>query len=137
MVYCQTKSSNTEVEACPGDFVPRDVSSAESAQTSDGADLRVPGVGEVLPAVGHTGAVVQQDGDVDAHDSNDAAAVKVHHEEVLEEERLNLVVHDFDKTEGEHEEDKNLAVHGGEADPELGEGLSPIPEYPRERVQVQ
>ena len=113
------------------------MSPPEGAQTSDGTHLRVTGVGEVLSAVGHTGAVVQQYGDVDAHDSDDAAAVEVHHEEVLEEERLDLVVHHLDQTEGEHEKDEDLAVHGREGDPELGEGLPPVPEDPGERVQIQ
>lgn len=81
------------------------MSPPEGSQTSDGSDLRVTGVGEVLSAVGHTWAVVQQHGDVDAHDSDDAAAVEVHHEEVLEEERLNLVIHDLDETESEHKKD--------------------------------
>ena len=81
------------------------MSTSEGAEASDGPDLRVSCVGEVLPAVGDAGAVVQQDGDVDAHDSDDAPAVEVHHEEVLEEERLYFVIHDLDQTEGEHEED--------------------------------
>ena len=113
------------------------MSSPESSQASNGSHLGVPGVGQVLPAVGHAGAVVEEDGDVDAHDSNDAAAVEIHHEEVLEEERLDLVVHHLNQTEGEHEEDKYLAVHGREGDPELGEGLPPVPEDPGERVQIQ
>ena len=113
------------------------MSSPESSQTSNGSHLGVPGVGQVLPAVGHAGAVVEEDGDVDAHDSNDAAAVEIHHEEVLEEERLDLVVHHLDQTEGEHEKDEDLAVHGREGDPELGEGLPPVPEDPGERVQIQ
>ena len=81
------------------------MSTTEGAEASDGPDLRVSGVGEVLPAVGDAGAVVQEDGDVDAHDRDDAPAVEVHHEEVLEEERLYFVIHDLDETEGEHEED--------------------------------
>ena len=76
---------------------------------------------EVLPAVSDTGAVIKQDSDVDAHDSNDAATVEVHHEEVLEIQRPDLVVHHLDQTEGQHQEDEELAVHGGQADPQLGE----------------
>ena len=113
------------------------MSSPESSQASNGAHLGVPGVGQVLPAVGDAGAVVEQDGDVDAHDSNDAAAVEIHHEEVLEEERLDLVVHHLNQTEGEHEKDEYLAVHGGERHPQLGEGLPPVPEDAGERVQIQ
>ena len=111
--------------------------SPESSQTSDGSDLGVPRVGQVLPAVGDAGAVVEEDGDVDTHDSNDAAAVEIHHEEVLEEEGLDLVVHHLDQTEGEHEQDENLAVHGRKRHPQLGEGLPPVPEDPGERVQIQ
>ena len=113
------------------------MSSPESSQASDGSDLGVPGVCQVLPAVGDAGAVVEEDGDVDAHDGNDAAAVEIHHEEVLEEERLDLVIHHLNQTEGEHEEDENLAVHGRERHPQLGEGLPPVPEDPGERVQIQ
>ena len=86
---------------------------AQGAQTADAAHLRVPGIvgGQGLAGVGHAGAVVQQHRDVDAHDGDDGAAVEVHHEEALEGERWNLVVHHFDQTEGKHEEDQELAVH--------------------------
>ena len=139
----QTKhqGSDTKVEAGPGDFVPGDVSSAECAETADAADLRVLTSimgGQLLPRVpGHPGAVVQQHGDVDAHDGDDAAAVEVHHEEVLEVERPDLVVHHLDQAEGEHEEDEDLAVHGAQCDPQLGEGLPPVPENAREGIEVQ
>ena len=73
--------------------------------------------GEVLPAVGDAGAVVEEDGDVDAHDGDDGAAVEVHHEEALEGEGRHLVVHHLYEAEGEHEEDEELAVHGAEGDP--------------------
>ena len=109
----------------------------QGSQASNGTDLRVPGVGQVLPAVGDAGAVVEEDGDVDAHDRDDAAAVEIHHEEVLEEEGLDLVIHHLNQTEGEHEKDENLAVHGRERHPELGEGLPPVPEDAGERVQIQ
>ena len=139
----QTKheSSDTKVEAGPGDFVPGDVSPAECAETADAADLWVLTpimCGQLLPGVpGHPGAVVQQHRDVDAHDGDDAAAVEVHHEEVLEVERPNLVVHHLDQAEGEHEEDEDLAVHGAQRDPQLGEGLPPVPENAREGIEVQ
>ena len=99
----------------------------ESAETANAADLRVPGRGEVLPAVGHARTVVQKDSDVDAHDGDDAAAVEIHHEESLEGEGRDLVVHHLDEAEGEHEEDKQLAVHTGESDPQLGEALASVP----------
>ena len=113
------------------------MSSPESSQTSNGSNLGISGVCQVLPAVGDAGAVVEEDGDVDAHDSNDAATVEIHHEEVLEKERLDLVVHHLDQTEGEHEQDEYLAVHRRERHPQLGEGLPPVPEDPSERVQIQ
>ena len=115
-----TEGPNPEVEAGSGHFVPGDVSAAEGAETADAADLRVPGIvgGQLLPGVpGHAGAVVQQHSDVDTHDGDDAPAVEVHHEEVLEVKRPDPVVHHLDEAEGKHEEDKKLAIHGGEGDP--------------------
>ena len=135
-----TEGPDPEVEAGPGHFVPGDVGAAESAEAADAPDLRVAGIvgGQLLPGVpGHPGAVVQQHRDVDAHDGDDAPAVEVHHEEVLEVERPDLVVHHLDQAEREHQEDEDLAVHRAQRHPQLGEGLPPVPENPREGVQVQ
>ena len=81
--------------------------SSERSKTSDGADFRVSSIvgREVLPAWGDAWTVVQQDRDVDAHDGDDAAAVQVHHEEVLEVEGTNLVVHNLYQTKGKHQQD--------------------------------
>ena len=81
--------------------------SSERPKTSDGADFRVSGIvgREVLTAWGDAWTVVQQDRDVDAHDGDDAAAVQVHHEEVLEVEGTNLVVHNLYQTKGKHQQD--------------------------------
>ena len=81
--------------------------SSERSKTSDGADLRVSGIvgREILTAWGDAWTVVQQDRDVDAHDGDDAAAVQVHHEEVLEVEGTNLVVHNLYQTKGKHQQD--------------------------------
>ena len=112
---------------------------AQGAETADAANLRVPGIvsGQGLARVGHAGAVVQQHRDVDAHDGDDAPAVEVHHEEVLEVKRPDPVVHHLDEAEGEHQEDEDLAVHGAQRHPQLGEGLPPVPEDPGERVEVE
>ena len=113
---------------------------AECAEAADAADLRVAGVVgcQLLPGVpGHAGAVVQQHRDVDAHDGDDAPAIEVHHEEVLEVERPDLVVHNLDQAEGEHQEDEDLAVHRAQCHPQLGEGLPSVPENPGEGVEVE
>ena len=112
-----TKGSHSEVKACSRDFVPRDVGSLQGAQATNRPNFWVSGSCQVLTRVGYTWTVVQEDCDIDAHDGNDGAAVEVHHEETLEGERRHLVVHHLDEAEGKHEEDKKLAIHGGEGDP--------------------
>ena len=95
------------------------MSSAKCSKTRHGSNLWISGVvdGQVLPAVGDARAVVEEDRDVDAHDGDDAAAVQIHHEEVLEVQRTNLVIHNLNKTEGEHKENQDLAIHSGQCDP--------------------
>ena len=60
---------------------------------------------QLMPAVSYRWTVVKQDCDVDAHDGDDAAAVEVHHEEPLECERRDLIVHHFYQAESKHKED--------------------------------
>ena len=73
--------------------------------------------GEVLTAGGDTGTVIKEDSDVDTHDGNDAATVQIHHEEVLEVQRPDLVVHHLNQTECKHEQDQDLAIHGRQGHP--------------------
>ena len=78
------------------------MSTLQSSQAANRPNFWVSGSRQILARVGHTWTVVEQDGDVDAHDGNNGAAVEVHHEESLEGERWNLVVHHFNQTEGKH-----------------------------------
>ena len=73
------------------------MSSTKSSKAGHGSNLWISGVvdGQVLPAVGDARAVVEEDRDVDAHDGDDAATVQIHHEEVLEVQRTNLIVHNL------------------------------------------
>ena len=95
------------------------MSSTKSSETCHGSNLGISAIvdGQVLSAVGDTRAVIEKDRDVDAHDGDDAATVKIHHEEVLEIERTNLIVHNLNQTESKHQKDQDLAVHGGQCDP--------------------
>lgn len=66
------------------------------------------------------GAVVQQDRDVDAHDGDDTAHVEVHHEDALEGQGADAVVHDLGQAECQHQEYEELSVHGAQSHPKVG-----------------
>ena len=103
------------------------MSSSQRSETGNGAHLRVHGptavaggvaspsaTAAVLAAtvlVGDRRAIVQEDGDVDTHDGDDAAHVQVHHKDPLEGQRTNVVVHHLRQAEGQHQQYQELAVH--------------------------
>jgi hypothetical protein len=125
-----TQRTDPQVEARPGDLCPVNVGPPERSKSAAhrprlGVHYHA-GLGPlarlaVLAAAGTAArAVVEQYGDVDAHDGNNAAHVQVHHEDALEGERTDVVVHDLSEAEGQHEEDEELAIEGAQGHPKVG-----------------
>lgn len=66
----------------------------ERAERGDGASLGVLVLGKVLLAGGDGRTVVDDDGDVDAHDGDDGAHVQVHQEDPLRRARQSYCCSD-------------------------------------------
>jgi len=83
--YSRETKKESLLALTPGHLVPVNVCPPDSAEAGDGPVFRVVRVLVFGGGLGHGGAVVDQNADVDAHDGNDATDVEVHHEDTLKQ----------------------------------------------------